>query len=449
MNRLRIFLIIAFRNLIQARRRTLLLSVAIAAVTMLLVLLMSLSQGVNDNLIRSATTLSAGHVNVSGFFKATIGDAAPILDDRATIRTIVEQNTPGLDYVIDRQRGWVSAITPSGALQTGLAGIDIDDELHFPRVVQLALESAYREGGQDVVLGDVNKLREPNTAVIFEGQARRLGVTVGDAITFRSQTYRGITNTVDATVVAVARDIGLLSNFTIFVPKQTVLELYQLSDKTTGGVLIYLKDIKKAEETMGHLRQVFEERGYDLMDHQPEPFFAKFNSVAGEDWTGQKIDMTTWEDEVSFLTWILTALDTISFFLITILAIIIAIGIMNTMWISVRERTRELGTVRAMGMTRRDVLLLFMLEATMLGAFASLVGGLFGAALASAISAATIPIPLEAVRAILLSDTLHLAVNIQHLVLSILAMTLVTGLSALWPSSRAARLQPVQAMQNT
>lgn len=449
MTPIRVFIEIATRNLAQARQRSALLSFAVAGVTMLLVLLLSLTQGITDNLIRASTTLSAGHVNVAGFFKATPNDAAPIVQDAARVRKIVEENTPGLDFVIDRQRAWVTVVSPTTSLQSALAGIDIAEERHLTDVVQLVAESEYREGGRPDLIGDPARLSEPRTAIIFASQAKRLDVTIGDVLTLRSQTFRGQTNTVDVTIVAVARDIGLLSNFAIFVPKETILELYQLSPRTTGAVMVYLKDIHQAETVLGHLTEVLAAEGFEVMDHMAQPFFAKFDIVSGEDWTGQKLDITTWEDEIAFLTWILTALDTISFFLISILAVIIAIGMMNTMWIAVRERTKELGTIRAIGMTRRGVLTLFMLEATILGLIASTSGALVGAIIALSVNAARVPVPIEAVQAILLSDTLVLAVRPWHVLLAILALTLWTGLSALWPSIRAARLQPVEAIHET
>lgn len=61
-------LTIAARNLIQQKKRTLLLGSAIASVTMLLVLLTGISNGIQDTMLRAATTLSTGHVNIGGFF---------------------------------------------------------------------------------------------------------------------------------------------------------------------------------------------------------------------------------------------------------------------------------------------------------------------------------------------------------------------------------------------
>ena len=89
---------------------------ALTAVTMLLVLLLALSAGLRDTLIRNATTLSAGHINVAGFFKAKTRDAAPIVTDMHKIREIIESRTPALDYVIDRHRGWGKLISDTSSM---------------------------------------------------------------------------------------------------------------------------------------------------------------------------------------------------------------------------------------------------------------------------------------------------------------------------------------------
>mgnify|MGYP000123714275 CR=1 FL=1 len=92
---LKMILLIAMRNLVQARVRTLFLGTALTLVTMLLVILMGLSQGISDNIVRSATTLSTGHVNVAGFFKATSTDSAPLITDASKLKKIVRENTEG------------------------------------------------------------------------------------------------------------------------------------------------------------------------------------------------------------------------------------------------------------------------------------------------------------------------------------------------------------------
>lgn len=433
------YLRIAFRNLSQAPRRTFFLGTALAIVTLLLVMLLSLSQGLSNTMIRSATTLSAGHVNVAGFYKPKPQDSIPLVNDASKVRGIVEKNTPGLDFVTDRNRGWARIVSDTTSLYAALFGIDINEEKRFVEVIQLS---------EDHPESDMSRLTEPHTALIFESQAKRLGVTVGDAITLIAETPNGVANTLEARIVAVGEDLGFMSNWNVFVSKGTILDLYGLKPDTTGAVMVYLKDPDRSDEVMGHLRTVFESEGYALMDHVPQPFFMKFETVSGEDWTGQKLDLTTWRDEVSFLQWVLTAIDTISFFLVGILTVIIAVGIMNALWIAVRERTQEIGTLRAIGMRRYRTLLMFMTEALLLGFLATTLGALAGAALAGAIDAAQIKVPVDAVKAILMSDTINLAVTPAHVIVSVLVFTLVTGLSALWPAARASRMQPITAIHS-
>jgi len=412
------------------------------------VILLSISRGISDNLVDSATTLSAGHVNVGGFYKVTTSEPAPIVTDMRALKAFIEENTPGLDYVTDRHRGWGKIVSPTQSIQAGLSGIDLVQEPQFAEKLRLAPQSADVEGGVDEITGDISQLKEPHTAMVFEDQARRLEVRVGDELTIQSETNGGRTNTVDVTIVAVAEDLGLLSNWVVVVPKTTILELYQINENTTGAIWVYLKDIEQAEPTMRHLRKVLIDSGYDVMEHQPLPFYMKFETVAGEDWTGQKLDVTVWKDEVSYLLWVLTAFDTVTWFLVAILVAIIAVGIMNTMWNSVRERTREIGTMRAIGMQRGRVLRLILLEATLLGVIASTLGALGGAGLSIALNAMEIPVPIDAFKVILLADSFRFSVHGSVLIAAVVVLSLFTTMAAVWPALRAARLRPITAIQH-
>jgi ABC-type lipoprotein release transport system permease subunit len=207
------------------------------------------------------------------------------------------------------------------------------------------------------------------------------------------------------------------------------------------------KDLDRIPEISARLRQTLEQSGYRVMAADPRAFWMKFQSVAREDWTGQKLDVTNWEDEISFMTWTLKALQGLSAVLIAILVAIIVIGIMNTMWIAIRERTREIGTLRAIGMHRREVLWMFLLESIMLGLMATIFGVLAGAGIAAGLNAMRIPVP-TGLQFFLMSPVLHISVHGALLVRSVITITIVTGLAALYPSLRAARLRPVVAMSH-
>ncbi|HEY0706224.1 MAG TPA: FtsX-like permease family protein, partial [Polyangia bacterium] len=120
-------------------------------------------------------------------------------------------------------------------------------------------------------------------------------------------------------------------------------------------------------------------------------------------------------------------------------------GIMNTMWIAIRERTREIGTLRAIGMQRGGVARMFLVESLLLGLIGTTVGALSGAAIAAGLNAMHIGLPMS-VQMFLMSSHLTLFVEFPSLVLAVGLLTIVTGLAALYPSIRAARLRPIEAM---
>ena len=429
-------LTIAFRSLVQHRRRTLFLGSAIAAVTALLVLLNGLSTGVRETMIDTATTLSTGHVNVGGFFKVTAGQAAPVVTDYKKVIEVVKKTVPEMAFVVHRGRGWAKVVSDTGSMQMGITGIDIKSEPKFASVLQL-------------VSGKIDDLAEPGTILIFDNQADKLGVKVGDAVTISAPTTRGTNNTLDVRVVAIAHSLGLLSTWNSFIPIDSLRKLYQFNQDSTGVVQIMLdrKDLPRIPEISGRLRAALEQAGWRVMPNDPRAFWMKFQSVSREDWTGQKLDVTNWEDEISFMTWTLKALQGLSFVLIAILVAIIIIGIMNTMWIAIRERTREIGTLRAIGMQRREVLWMFLLESIMLGLFATVTGVIAGAAIAAGLNALHLHVP-TGLQFFLMSPFLHISVHGSLLLSSVVTITIVTALAALYPSLRAARLRPVVAMSH-
>jgi putative ABC transport system permease protein len=437
MSKLFVDLTIAFRNLVQHRRRTVFLGTAIAAVTALLVLLNGLSTGVRETMIDTATTLSSGHVNVGGFFKVTAGQAAPVVTDYQKVLEVAKRTVPEMAFAVHRGRGWAKVVSDTGSMQLGITGIDVKSEPKFAKVVQL-------------VSGKLDDLAQPGTILIFDNQATKLGVKVGDALTISAPTTRGTNNTIDVRVVAIAHSLGLLSTWNSFVPIESLRALYQLKDDATGVIQIMLHrgDVEhNIQAIAARLRTALEQAGYRVMLNDPRAFWMKFQSVSREDWTGQKLDVTDWEAEISFMTWTLKALQGLSAVLIVILVAIIVVGIMNTMWIAIRERTREIGTLRAIGMHRREVLWMFLLESLMLGLGATIGGALAGAAIAAGINALHVPVP-SGLQFFLLSPILHISVHGSLLIQAVVTITVVTGLAALYPSLRAARLRPVVAMSH-
>ena len=424
--------LIAVRNLVHHRRRTLLLGGAIMGVTTLLVLLLGLLNGIRSTILESATTLMTGHVNVGGFFKVTAGAAAPVVTHYPDILAVIRKEVPELEYVTQRGRGWAKVVSDTGSLQSGVGGIDILHEPGFRRVIQV------KEGSLD-------GLAEPGTILIFDEQAQKLGVRVGDQLTLSAYTLRGVANTVDVRIAAIARNVGLLSSWNTFVPDSTLRGLYQMNDKATGALFLYLKNLKDVPRVQERLRRVLGAAGYQLMDPDPRAFWFKFETVNREGWTGQKLDVTTWEDEISFIQWTITAITWLSYTLIGILLVIIVVGLMNTLWISIRERTREIGTLRAIGMQRARVLAMFMIEALTLSLTATLTGAALGLGICALLNLAHLHAPV-ALQLFLMREEFHLLVKPSAVVGAIGLIAGCTSAIALLPSLLASRLQPVTAM---
>ncbi len=427
---------IAFKSLLSHRLRTGVLVTAIGIVTMVMVVMLGVAEGMNRTLIESSTTLMSGHVNVSGFYKATAGQAAPVVTDYRKVEALVRQEVPELNYIAQRGRGWAKVISDTNTKMFGLGGIDVTQELGLKDV--LVIKS-----------GKLEDLSKPNTMLLFEDQARDLEVKVGDKVTLSAPTPRGTNNTVDVTVVAIAKNVGLMSQFSSFMNEATLRDLYQLNSEATGALQLYLKksDPKTVKAVQERLRLALAKAGYELLDEDPRAFFFKFENVSREAWTGQKLDVTNWRDEVSFVSWTVDLMDMLSFMMAFVLLAIVGVGIMIVMWISIRERTREIGTLRAIGMQRVRVLAMFLTEGFLLGAISSLAGSIIGVIISAVINGAGVALPLE-VQLIMMSDKLIIIPTAQWALTAIVFITFAVTSISLIPSFIAARLKPVTAMSH-
>jgi ABC-type lipoprotein release transport system permease subunit len=426
---------IAARNLLRHTRRNLFLGGALAATTALLVLLNGLGEGMKASLMESATTLMTGHVNVGGFYKVTSGSAAPLVTDYEKVLAETKRHVPELDYVTVRVRGYAKAVSERSSMDLVLGGVDVATEPGLRRVIQ-------------PVEGSLDELAKPATILLFEGQAKRLEVKVGDVITLAAPTTRGQNNTADVRVAVVAKDVGLLSSFNAFLPSASLRQLYQLRAGNTGAIHLYLKDPAKAAEVAARLRGALAAAGWRVMDASPKAYWEKLmQTVPGEDWTGQKLDLSTWEDEMNFMSWILSAVQVLTAILVFVVLVIVVVGILNTLAIAIRERTREIGTLRAIGMQRSKVRWLLLLEAGLLGVLGAGGGALIAMGVAAAVNAARIGVP-DAVQMFLLQQHLHLRVLPGAAFQSAAFLAVVTTLASLLPATWAARLKPVTAMHH-
>ena len=115
------------------------------------------------------------------------------------------------------------------------------------------------------------------------------------------------------------------------------------------------------------------------------------------------------------------------------------IGIANTMFTSVLERTKEIGIMKAIGAKNSNILSVFMIEAGVLGLVGGIVGAIIGLGLAFAVS----KIANAALGSVILSVTPSMP-----LIFSSIAFALLIGIaSGLFPAYQASKLNPVEALR--
>jgi ABC-type lipoprotein release transport system permease subunit len=316
-----------------------------------------------------------------------------------------------------------------------LGGVDIAREPAVRRVLQ-------------PLQGSLDELAKPDTLLLFQGQAERLKVSVGDVITLSAPTDRGVNNTADVRVAVIVKNVGLLSSFSAFIEAGTLRRLYGLTPEATGAIHLFLKDRADADRVAARLRQTLAAQGWRVMEPDPQPYYMKlFQTVPSEDWTGQKLDITTWSDELGQFKQFIVGINVFTGLLVFLVLVVVIIGILNTLAIAIRERTREIGTLRAIGMQRSKVLWLFILETALLGLGGCVLGALGAVGIAAGLNAARIPVP-EAAQLFLSQEFLGFLVRPGTVVFDVALLTTVTVLASIWPAVRAARLKPVTAMHH-
>ncbi|WP_342679294.1 ABC transporter permease [Methanofollis sp. UBA420] len=126
--------------------------------------------------------------------------------------------------------------------------------------------------------------------------------------------------------------------------------------------------------------------------------------------------------------------------------VIAAVSILNVMIISVTERRREIGVMRSIGALRREILLMFLYEALILGIAGSLIGGAFSFVGGYFISIAAVQV-LTAGTTFAEGATVFDPLSIAYILFAMVFGTVTSMASGLYPAWQASRMKPIEAIR--
>ncbi|QRN95013.1 ABC transporter permease [Archangium violaceum] len=425
---------IALRNLFLHRERGLLLFGVIAGASAVLVGMMALKTGVASAQREAVTTFLSGDLNVGGFFKVHPDTISPVIGDARQVRAVVEPLVPAVCHLRERGRGQLTAGAGRYRARSFVVGLDVSrekDALRLFKVKEGALEG----------------LDRPRTVVLSTQLAGRLRVKVGDVASLFAQTVGGKRNALDVEVVAITERAGLLGETSgVLVSNATLRELGGYRPEAAGVLQLSCGEGVDIDALGSGLRQALRDAKLEVLPATHEAFGDKLAPLLREGWAGQRLDVSTWEDESAFLSFVTDGLAALTVLVALIVLAVVIVGLFVSLNVAVRERTREIGTLRAMGMQRTSVVGLFVLEGLLLGLTASFVGAFVATALCALLQGA-LSLP-EAMASLFFSGTLPLEPRLGEALFAVLLVTFGAGVASILPAARAAALPPRSAMES-
>jgi ABC-type lipoprotein release transport system permease subunit len=396
----------AFRDLGRNRRRSFFSALAVGGGLALLILMSSVVAGEMGSAIESAINLQTGHIQIRA---ATYDENKSSLkwEDLVANPEEIATKIAALSQVkAATPRLYASGFLSSGTQSAGakITGIDPLSPASDP----------YREG---VISGSYLNPDDRDAVLIGKPMAEKLKLKVGDNVGLSLNTADGNVQDQTFTVKGIytTGTYGFDSG-TVFLPLAKAQAMTQTEDHAST-IYVLLKDTSMTDTVIPAL------------------------SVSSN------LEIKTWKDlNALFVEYEAFAQSYIAIFYMIILLISASV-IINTLIMSVYERTREIGILSAIGMRGGRIMMLFLAESSMLAIGGVIMGLILGVLATLYFNINGFYIGNMGLSGMAIADTIYAKLTVSNLISLTIMSFVVTLLAGLYPAVMASRMQPVEALR--
>lgn len=357
-------LLFALKNLFLRRKRYMLMAIAIAVGFALITVITGLSYGALETMKTKAARYFSGHIIVQGFKGVTIS----VSDADAIVRKIKKMNLP------------VRTVSP----RTIYYGKEVrlffgGNYIRLLRIVGTELDSEkselsrlpFTEGGISEMAGKKGE----NGIFISTEAAKLLGARLGDDLILYLMAGNQY-NTANMVVRGIFNETNIFG-YAAYMRREDLNRIMNRPDGWATEVAVYTKEGANIPKTAEKLRLKL---GKSVPVFPPILSRYDFSHTRAQN-KGNETEtfgVMSVDAQLMQLKDLLNAFLLCTYFVLFIFLFIVMMGILNTYRVLIYERTREIGTMRAVGMQIGDVKKIFLYEAFALAVIASAAGFVLG-----------------------------------------------------------------------